>query len=117
MRGRIWLAGLFVVLLGSGCATAVIHPTQEDMGWARTQWPHITLQELEAGRSLYVRKCAGCHNLHRPDEFGPERWPQLVDKMGAKARIADSQLDLIIQYLSTASVRLRTPPTPEATPN
>jgi hypothetical protein len=102
MWRRLPLAGMFILAVGAGCATTVIHPTQEDVRRARARWPAVTLNDLEQGRKLYVRKCAGCHNLHRPDEYGPERWPELVAKMRTKSGISDPGYELIVRYLITA---------------
>ncbi|RME56442.1 MAG: cytochrome c, partial [Deltaproteobacteria bacterium] len=81
-------------------------PTDEDVRWARQRWPEITREELERGRALYVRKCAGCHNLHRPDEYPPEAWPDLVAKMQDEAEIGAVEVERIGKYLSTASAHL-----------
>jgi mono/diheme cytochrome c family protein len=101
---------LLLVLIAIGCATAVVQPTREDVTWASTLWPETTLEDLQRGRTLYVGKCAGCHHLHRPDEYSADRWRTLVDEMRKEAKVSEAEGALILKYLSAASTRLRNPP-------
>lgn len=101
---------LLPVLIAIGCATAVVQPTREDVTWASGLWPETTLEDLQRGRTLYVGKCAGCHHLHRPDEYSADRWRTLVDEMRKEAKVSEEEGALILKYLSAASTRLRNPP-------
>jgi hypothetical protein len=50
-----------------------------------------------------VARCSGCHPLHRPDTQPAARWATLVDKMAPRARLSDSERDLVLRYLTAAS--------------
>ena len=74
-----------------------------------TQGHETTLQELQQGRALYVQKCAGCHNLHRPDEYTPEEWAMRMNEMTKDEDVVLSpgERELIGRYLMAASARVR----------
>jgi len=89
----------------AGCVSAVVQPVPADLPWATAQWPEVTLASLQTGRDRYIRKCAGCHNLHVPSEFPPTRWPKLVASMAERSHLTADDEALIMRYLSTASAR------------
>jgi len=97
-----------------GCASYLVQPTPEDVQWAMAQGHETTLQELQQGRTLYVQKCAGCHNLHRPDEYAPEEWDVQLDEMTQEEDVVLSpeQRELIGRYLMVASARVRNTASP-----
>ena len=92
-----------LIVAGAGCASALPRPTESDLRWARVRWPEVTLDDLQHGRAIYVNKCAGCHNLHRPDDFEPERWTVVLAKMGKEAKLNPQEQRSVARYLSTAS--------------
>lgn len=110
MRRSLSLIVPILLPIALGCATAIVQPTREDVSWASARWPETTLEELQQGRTIYVRKCAGCHHLHRPDEYPADRWRSLVDEMRKEAKVSAEEEELIVKYLSAASTRLRSPP-------
>jgi hypothetical protein len=63
---------------------------------------------------LYVQKCAGCHNLHRPDEYAPEEWAVQLDEMTQEEDLVLSpeQRELIGRYLMAASARVHNTSSP-----
>ncbi len=103
----------FLLLLGGwlqGCMSNLAQPNLEDVQWAVAQGYQTTLQELQQGRALYVKKCAGCHNLHRPDAYSSEEWSYWIDQM-----IQEEEVDLnlddqkkIVSYLATISRKRNT---------
>ena len=64
-----------------GCAAALPHATEADASRVNGSFPGATVQELEHGRSLYVERCAGCHQLREPASETPLAWPHLVAEM------------------------------------
>lgn len=97
-----------MLLLGGwlqGCMSNLAQPNLEDVQWAVAQGYQTTLQELQQGRALYVKKCAGCHNLHRPDTYSSEEWSYWIDQMIQEEGV-DLNLDdqkKIVSYLATIS--------------
>jgi mono/diheme cytochrome c family protein len=97
---RLATLGL-AALLGAtaACAAALRHPSPQDAVRLAPQWPGTTLEDLERGRRLYVRRCSGCHNLALPSAFPPEKWPGLVVEMAAKARLGPGERDDVVRFL------------------
>ncbi len=90
-----------------GCAAALAQPTERDAAYAAKHWPGATLADLEQGRTLFVRTCAGCHSLKDPTSRSPAEWKTEVTQMRGKKGVSldDRQAELIIRYLSTMSSR------------
>lgn len=108
-RERSLRVALLVIALSAiGCATLAL-PTPADAAWAAAQWPGTTQGDLERGRSLYVKRCAGCHALHRPERFPQSSWAPHLDEMAERAGLKEGERELLLRYLITAS---RPPPAP-----
>lgn len=93
---------LLAVLLSSvalACAAALRHATPEDVTLLAPRWPGTTLGDLERGRALFVRRCAGCHMLVLPESRAPEEWPGLVDGMAVRARLGPEQRRDVVRFL------------------
>ena len=102
MRAALRLAVIpFAAALGmtAACSGTLRHPTLQDAELLASRWPGTTVADLERGRSLYVRRCSGCHNLYRPQDYTPERWPRLVDEMAHKARLTGAERDDMVRFL------------------
>ena len=97
---RLAVAALVAaVLIAGGCAAALRQATPEDATFLAPRWPGTTLEDLQRGRSLYVRRCSGCHNVYLPRAFPPEKWPGLVDEMAVKARLGPGERDDMVRFL------------------
>jgi len=99
---------LYALLLSLGfiasCASALRHPDAADANWARQKWAGASLESLEDGRARYVEKCAGCHQLHQPNEFGEVGWKQALQKMQSDhdVELTAEQVENIYRYLVSA---------------
>jgi hypothetical protein len=101
-------------LAAAGCAAALRQATAEDAVRLSPRWPGTTVADLERGRSLYVRRCSGCHNLVLPRSFPAERWPGLLDDMAAKARLGRGEREDVVRFLvAVASDREEGPDEPD----
>lgn len=99
-----------VALVGAGvigCSAALDHPTPRDAEWASREWPGTTIEDLAHGRTLYVDRCSGCHNLHLPAEHTPDEWKGYVAYMVADARLTPGEQTAITRYLVATSARTR----------
>jgi mono/diheme cytochrome c family protein len=95
-----------VIVLGAallGCAPGLPQPEPADARAAQTAFPGTTEADLERGRTAYVRRCAACHRLHRPGELPAARWPTMVDKMTARAKLSRTDAADITRYLVVMS--------------
>ena len=95
---RIGLAALILALV-AGCAAALRHPTPEDARRVSVQWPSTRSADLERGRVVYVRRCAGCHTLVLPGTHAAEDWPALVEAMSDKARLTAEEKTDVVRFL------------------
>jgi hypothetical protein len=96
IAGAILATGLCFT---AACAAALRHATPEDARRLAPAWPGTTVESLERGRSLYVRRCSGCHNLILPRAFPPDRWPAQVDDMAQKVRLGPGERDDVVRFL------------------
>jgi cytochrome c5 len=106
-------AAIFAILLVAACATKVPRPTPAQLEVASVRWPDTTLDDLEEGRRLYVRRCSSCHNLPLPTARTIEEWPPIIEDMGEYAQFDEHQTELVERYVISA---LETPPPPEEKP-
>ena len=74
------LAGLLLFLAAVCCASA---PAETESGT----------------RELYAGKCTSCHRLHRPSEYSKEKWPTILERMAAKAKLTPEEADALREYL------------------
>ncbi|MGE5496669.1 MAG: hypothetical protein ACM3Q2_01250 [Syntrophothermus sp.] len=95
---------LLMILIAS-CAGTIPEPAQEQIQWASAKWPGTGKKELSEGRELYILKCSGCHSLRQPDSRSENEWRQIMPKMGKKAKLTDSEYEMILRYLSALSGR------------
>ena len=58
-----------------------------------------SIAELEAGRSLVVRKCGNCHQTPMPSDHTAVEWLRALDEMSPRANVAGSQRAAIERYL------------------
>ena len=90
-----------------GCVAALPHATAADAARVSGRFPGATVTELEHGRTLYVERCAGCHQLREPASETPLAWPHLVSEMQDDhgVRLTDDEEHGIVAYLVSVSSR------------
>jgi len=101
------LRSIALAFLLAGCAAAAPFPLPMDVGAAQAQWPGTTHGDLERGRTVYVRRCGGCHLLHGPDEIAAEKWPGVVGKMAPRAKLSPAEGTDLVRYLVVLSAAPR----------
>lgn len=84
----------------SGCAVYIPEP---DVRMADGDVSKV--QDLRAGRRLYIDKCSGCHSLIGVDRYDAARWESEVDEMFKLKKVKMSAEDraLLLGYLAAAS--------------
>ena len=92
---------LLLIFLLFGCTASLLSPNANDEKLAMGKWNDASLDQLKQGYHLYVNKCAGCHYLHDPKEYEPEKWAMEMPEMGKRAFLDASQQDLILRYILT----------------
>jgi cytochrome c1 len=84
---------------GCGTATNILTPTETDLGKLKTDFPDVTIADLQTGFKLYKTNCSGCHTLHLPTEKNKEQWAEIMPEMFLKTSLKEEEKKLITQYL------------------
>jgi mono/diheme cytochrome c family protein len=93
------------VVLSSACASLAPRPTEVDVARAPTRSPAVTLADLQRGRTLYLGRCASCHQPFDPASRSADSWPGYVDKMMQRAHLSGNDAALVVDYLVTMAHR------------
>ena len=101
--GRRLAVVVLAAALAGACAAALRHATSADVTLVAPQWPGTTIEDVERGRRLYVRRCSGCHTLVLPAAHSPDDWPVLVDAMAEKARLKPGEREDVVRFLVAVS--------------
>jgi mono/diheme cytochrome c family protein len=90
-----------------GCAATLPHATEADAARVTGRFPGATVSGLEHGRSLYVERCAGCHQLREPASETPLAWPHVVAEMKDDhgVHLTQDEEQGIVLYLVSVSSR------------
>jgi hypothetical protein len=90
-----------VLILACAHAGFVPHPTPLDVERIQPVDPGLTLEEMQAGRAVYVQRCSSCHPVHGPGEYRGDQWPGIVARMERekKIRIPVQDRPLMERYL------------------
>jgi len=62
----------------------------------------IDLALLNAGRSAFVTRCAGCHALPGVNEHSRDEWPGIVTAMAKRSGLKTDQREAVIAYILAA---------------
>jgi mono/diheme cytochrome c family protein len=103
-KAGLALPGLALLLVASCLLAACASMAERE---ARLPLPTAPDSATDAryrqGRSLYVRKCALCHDLFEPTEFSAHEWPAYVKRYGPRAGLSAVQRTDVTAYLQAAS--------------
>lgn len=86
-------------LTALACAAALRHPTASDAQAVAARYPGTTAADLERGRSLYVRRCAGCHTLPLASAHSAAEWPDVIGEMAGRARLGPEERRDVERFL------------------
>jgi len=98
-------AGFLALALCAACAGKIPPPTAAQIELARQRWPAVSPADLERGRSLYIARCGGCHNLFPPVTLSAVRWPEVLERMAAPARLTAVEREEVGRYLLAVTAR------------
>jgi len=63
---------------------------------------NTSLDTLQTGHGVYMRKCGECHTHLLPDEITSENWHVVVPGMAWNAGITPSEEDALMKYIIAA---------------
>ena len=94
-----------IVFILVGCATvSSLQPKETDLARMQDKVPGISLTEAQQGFKLYKFNCAGCHYLHKPNEYTIEGWQKVLPEMFGKAKISSEKDEQLLKnYLLAKS--------------
>jgi mono/diheme cytochrome c family protein len=58
-----------------------------------------TAEMIASGQKVFEANCGKCHALKNPGDYTQQRWVGLVNWMGPKAKISDSDKALVLAYV------------------
>jgi cytochrome c5 len=96
---------LAAALAALACAAALSHPTAADALTVAERYPGTTVDDLERGRALYVRRCAGCHTLPLASAHTAAEWPEVIGEMAGRARLGPRDRADVERFLFVLSAK------------
>jgi cytochrome c5 len=102
MKSKILSLTAAVLLLVS-CATqkSASVATTEPVPVVETTKAVALTPELAAGKNLYDNSCAKCHKLYEAKKFTQEEWKPILTRMQKKAKLDDTQMASISNYITS----------------
>ena len=88
-----------------GCAkVSNLKPAESDLSVMQQRVPGITIEDAQQGFKLYKFNCAGCHYLHKPNDYTINAWEKILPEMLSRAKITSGkEQQLIKNYLFAKS--------------
>ena len=100
------LLGFGILLIASCGGAKLLVPNQTDADRGAEMYTGYTLNDLNAGKTIYQNQCNKCHPLYQPSQFSEQKWNMITPKMVAKANgkagktvINQEQQELLLRYL------------------
>lgn len=97
------LAGTFA--LAASCAYPQAAPAAPGplspaaVSYAASKWPDSNAASLESGRATFLSHCNHCHGYPDVLLIKEERWPQILERMGAKAELTPPQIQEVLRFV------------------
>jgi len=93
------IAFTLALLVITGCGASLYVPESRDAS------ADASLDDLVKGREIYTQRCARCHSLFLPDRFSMVQWKSSLEKMQPRARINDTEKELILKMILAGKLR------------
>lgn len=98
MKIQITLFALILVLISSCGTAASRYYTPTEANAAKANMP---VENLIAGKDLYITACKECHRLNKPSRYDAQEWTSILEKMQKKAKLSDAETAKIYAYLTS----------------
>jgi hypothetical protein len=59
-----------------------------------------SLLDLQTGRTLFINNCGQCHNYYAPENYSPSQWTSILNSMGPRTGMTQSEIQLVKKYVS-----------------
>ena len=90
-----------IALLVACASYKPMAPAQNDADRALKEFPHITLADLNEGKSIFEENCHKCHSLKKPFKKTDEEIADALPRMAKRAKLDSTQEELVLHYLLT----------------
>jgi cytochrome c5 len=89
------------------CGGTLPPPTSTDVKAANMHWPGASLEQLQAGRRVYLKQCGTCHSLKSETAVPRDVWEPTIARMRSKngANLSDEDIANIARYLYAMASR------------
>lgn len=57
---------------------------------------------LEAGRRLYVGRCASCHSIDPVSKYSAARWREIIADMAHRSKLTATENEAVLAYVLAA---------------
>ncbi len=84
----------------SGAAPGPLSPASA--ATAASRWPGATAESLDAGRTLFLDRCNGCHGYPDLNPISANRWPGIMTDMGHKSHLTPEQTQQVLHFILAA---------------
>jgi cytochrome c5 len=102
-----WSWAALLVGAGVACTSALPEPTSAHVALAQQAQPGTSLEDLQRGRTLYLRRCGNCHALRDPSAYNADEWRSQVERMEKvhKVHLTSAEETDILRYLDVTSAK------------
>ncbi len=66
--------------------------------WA-TKTDDLTPTQIHRAKVLLEGRCGMCHAAPKPKDYTLQEWPGIINHMGPKAGLRQSEMDLLVKYM------------------
>jgi cytochrome c5 len=102
MKSKILILAAVTLLLAScGTQKTASVATTEPVKVTETTKAVALTPELEEGKNLYENSCVRCHKLYDAKQFTQEEWKPILIRMQKKAKLDDTQMASISNYITS----------------
>jgi len=99
---RVWrLVGL-LACLSSGCATIEEMAPVVDGETRFVDGGDQGRALLQKGRAIYLTDCTRCHSVERVNRYSLDRWTTIIERMGERSKLDESEREALEVYIRTA---------------
>jgi|SRR5215467_14388044 len=93
----------FTSIIACTSTVKLLQPTQADADRGNQKYPGYSLQDLNAGKSIYESNCNRCHKYKVPESRDETKWDKVIPVMAKKAKLDSAQESLVLKYVVTMS--------------
>lgn len=102
MKSKILiLASVVLLVVSCGTQKTASVATTEPVPVFETAKTTTLTPELAEGKNLYENSCVRCHKLYDANKFTQEEWKPILTRMQKKAKLDDTQIASISNYINS----------------